>query len=133
MAGLKRMDNIEELWNRVLAEQVPGDFVETGAWPHSMLHCGACPCLLAPESALFGCFTQIIACISWHSSALLSPSQIAGVWRGGSSIFSRAVLAAHGITDRKVQTGLPSQYIHFMLVSKSNHMQLHMPTHRCAV
>jgi Macrocin-O-methyltransferase (TylF) len=31
MAGVARMDNIEDLWGRVLAANTPGDFVETGA------------------------------------------------------------------------------------------------------
>lgn len=54
MVGLKRLDNIRECLESVIADDVPGDFIETG------------------------------------------------VWRGGASIFARAVLAAHGVTDRTV-------------------------------
>ena len=54
MIGMARMRNVEELATRVLAEGVPGDFVE------------------------------------------------AGVWRGGTVILLRAVLAAYGVTDRLV-------------------------------
>lgn len=54
MVGLKRLDNLQECTESVLADNVPGDLMETG------------------------------------------------VWRGGSCIFMRAVLAAHGVTDRTV-------------------------------
>ncbi len=54
MIGLKRLANIRSCLERVLADGVPGDFVETG------------------------------------------------VWRGGGSIYARAVLAAHGVEDRTV-------------------------------
>jgi hypothetical protein len=54
MIGLKRLDNIESCMNDALAEGVPGDFIEAGAW------------------------------------------------RGGATIFMRAVLKAHGVTDRTV-------------------------------
>lgn len=54
MAGLKRLANVRTCLESVLADQVPGDFVETGAW------------------------------------------------RGGTCIYARAVLAAHGVTDRTV-------------------------------
>ncbi|MGA6163598.1 TylF/MycF family methyltransferase [Amycolatopsis magusensis] len=54
MVGLKRLDNLQFCVERVLVDEVPGDFVETG------------------------------------------------VWRGGASIFTRAVLRAHGNTDRTV-------------------------------
>ncbi|QFU89733.1 TylF/MycF family methyltransferase [Amycolatopsis sp. YIM 10] len=54
MVGVKRLDNIQECLESVLADDVPGDFIETG------------------------------------------------VWRGGASIFARAVLKAHGVTDRTV-------------------------------
>lgn len=54
MIGLERMDNLQFCIEDVLANDVPGDLVETG------------------------------------------------VWRGGASIFMRAVLAAHGVRDRTV-------------------------------
>jgi O-methyltransferase len=54
MVGHRRLDNIRTCIESVIADQVPGDFVECG------------------------------------------------VWRGGSSIFARAVLKAWGVTDRKV-------------------------------
>lgn len=54
MVGRARLDNVEELVTTVLADDVPGDLVETG------------------------------------------------VWRGGTVILMRAVLAVHGITDRVV-------------------------------
>jgi hypothetical protein len=54
MVGCKRLDNLQRLVEEVLADDVPGDFIETG------------------------------------------------VWRGGASILMRAVLKAHGVTDRKV-------------------------------
>jgi hypothetical protein len=54
MVGVKRLDNVQACMEDVLADDVPGDFVE------------------------------------------------AGVWRGGTSIFMRAVLKAHGVTDRAV-------------------------------
>ena len=54
MIGLRRLDNIQICIERVLADDVPGDFIETG------------------------------------------------VWRGGAVIFMRAVLKAHGVTDRTV-------------------------------
>jgi O-methyltransferase len=54
MIGHKRLDNVQYCVETVLADSVPGDFIETG------------------------------------------------VWRGGATIFMRAVLAAHGITDRTV-------------------------------
>ena len=65
MAGLKRLDNLEKCVESVLADNVPGDFVETG------------------------------------------------VWRGGSCIFMRGILFAHGLTGRTVWVadsfcGLPS-------------------------
>jgi len=54
MVGLRRLDNIQELIELVLANNVPGDFVECG------------------------------------------------VWRGGASIFARAVLDYYGAFDRNV-------------------------------
>lgn len=54
MVGLKRLANIRECVEQVVADGVPGDLVETG------------------------------------------------VWRGGSCIYMRGILAAHGETDRKV-------------------------------
>jgi O-methyltransferase len=54
MTGHRRLDNIQMCVEDVIANQVPGDLMETG------------------------------------------------VWRGGSTIFMRALLKAHGITDRKV-------------------------------
>ena len=54
MVGIRRLENILTCAEQVLAEGVPGDFME------------------------------------------------AGVWRGGATIFMRAILAAHGITDRRV-------------------------------
>jgi len=54
MAGLKRLRHLRGLVERVLADGIPGDFIETG------------------------------------------------VWRGGVCIFMRAILAAHGVTDRRV-------------------------------
>ncbi|MGY1438536.1 TylF/MycF family methyltransferase [Streptomyces reniochalinae] len=54
MVGLARLQNVRECLEQVLADGVPGDFIETG------------------------------------------------VWRGGTCIFARAVLQAHGVTDRTV-------------------------------
>jgi hypothetical protein len=54
MIGMRRLDNLQALLERVLADGVPGDVIETG------------------------------------------------VWRGGSTIFMRGVLKAHGVTDRVV-------------------------------
>jgi hypothetical protein len=54
MVGIKRLDNVQACIEDVLADDVPGDFVETG------------------------------------------------VWRGGTSIFMRAVLKAYGVTDRAI-------------------------------
>lgn len=54
MIGLGRLDNIQFCVETVLAENVKGDFIETG------------------------------------------------VWRGGACIFMRAILAARGVTDRRV-------------------------------
>lgn len=54
MVGMKRLLNVRECLESVLADGVPGDFIETGAW------------------------------------------------RGGTCIFARAVLKAHGVTDRTV-------------------------------
>lgn len=54
MVGLKRIRNVRHCLEQVIADAVPGDFIETG------------------------------------------------VWRGGVCIFARAVLAAHGVTDRLV-------------------------------
>lgn len=54
MIGLKRLNNLHVCVEKVLADGVPGDLIETG------------------------------------------------VWRGGASIFMRAVLKAHGVTDRTV-------------------------------
>src|SRR5207253_2399001 len=54
MVGRKRLDNIQYCIETVLADEIPGDFLE------------------------------------------------AGVWRGGSCIFMRGVLAAHGVADRTV-------------------------------
>lgn len=52
MVGRARLDNLQHCIETVLAEQVPGDFIETG------------------------------------------------IWRGGSCIFMRGLLKAHGVTDR---------------------------------
>ena len=65
MIGLKRLDNLQRCIEYVLANNVPGDLIETG------------------------------------------------VWRGGATIFMRACLAAHGVSDRVVWVadsfeGLPS-------------------------
>ena len=54
MVGLARLDNVQSCIDRILAEGVPGDLIETG------------------------------------------------VWRGGCSIFMRAVLAARYVGDRTV-------------------------------
>ncbi|MGA9779976.1 MAG: TylF/MycF family methyltransferase [Limisphaerales bacterium] len=54
MAGLKRLDNLQFCVETVLADNVPGDLIETG------------------------------------------------VWRGGCSIFMKAILAAHGVTNRTI-------------------------------
>lgn len=54
MAGLRRLDNVEFCVEEVLKNDVPGDFIETGAW------------------------------------------------RGGTTIYMRALLKAHGVTDRTV-------------------------------
>ncbi|WP_370249113.1 TylF/MycF family methyltransferase [Nocardioides sp.] len=54
MVGLKRLANVRQCLESVIADGVPGDFIETGAW------------------------------------------------RGGTCIYARAVLAAHGVTDRTV-------------------------------
>lgn len=54
MIGTLRMQNVRSQCERAIAENVPGDFVETG------------------------------------------------VWRGGAAIMMRAVLAAYGVTDRRV-------------------------------
>jgi O-methyltransferase len=54
MIGLRRLANIRECVETVIAEEVPGDLVETG------------------------------------------------VWRGGATIYMRAILAAHGVTDRQI-------------------------------
>lgn len=54
MVGLRRLDNIRACVERVLANGVPGDLMETG------------------------------------------------VWRGGTCVFMRAVLAAYGVSDRRV-------------------------------
>jgi len=54
MVGLERLNNIEYCLEQVLADGVPGDFIETG------------------------------------------------VWQGGACIFARALLKAHGVTDRTV-------------------------------
>ena len=54
MIGLKRLANLRQCVESVLADEVPGDLIETG------------------------------------------------VWRGGATIFMRAILAAHGVTDRTV-------------------------------
>jgi hypothetical protein len=52
--GMRRLENIQALMERTLADGIPGDFIEAGAW------------------------------------------------RGGACIFMRAVLEAHGVTDRSV-------------------------------
>jgi O-methyltransferase len=54
MIGLKRLANVRACTESVIADGVPGDLIETGAW------------------------------------------------RGGATIYMRAILAAHGVTDRKV-------------------------------
>lgn len=54
MVGLRRLENLQHCISDIIAEGVPGDLVETGAW------------------------------------------------RGGASIFMRAVLAAHEVSDRAV-------------------------------
>lgn len=54
MIGLRRLDNLQHCIETVLADDIPGDLIETG------------------------------------------------VWRGGATIFMRAVLKAHGITERTV-------------------------------
>ncbi len=54
MIGLRRLENIQSCVETVLAENIPGNLIETGAW------------------------------------------------RGGSCIFMRGILLAHGVTDRRV-------------------------------
>lgn len=54
MVGLKRLANVRMCLESVIADGVPGDFIETGAW------------------------------------------------RGGTCIYARAILAAHGVTDRTI-------------------------------
>ena len=54
MIGAKRIDNLQHCVETVLADEIPGDFIETG------------------------------------------------VWRGGSCIFMRGLLKAHGVTDRQI-------------------------------
>jgi O-methyltransferase len=54
MVGARRLENLQDLMGRTLSENIPGDYLEAGAW------------------------------------------------RGGACIFMRAVLEAHGVTDRKV-------------------------------
>ena len=54
MIGMKRLDNLQFCVESALADNVPGDLIETG------------------------------------------------VWRGGATIFMRAILKAHGVTDRLV-------------------------------
>src|SRR3954470_13125259 len=54
MIGMRRLDNIQQLVTDALANETPGDLIETG------------------------------------------------VWRGGSTIFMRGILKAHGVTDRSV-------------------------------
>src|SRR5712692_8549244 len=54
MVGALRLDNIRTCIEKVITENIPGDFIECG------------------------------------------------VWRGGASIFARAVFKAYGVTDRKV-------------------------------
>lgn len=54
MVGLKRLDNLQDCIERVLAEDIPGDFVECG------------------------------------------------VWRGGASMFAKALFKFHGANDRTV-------------------------------
>ncbi len=65
MIGLRRLENIQACAEKVLADAIPGDFLE------------------------------------------------AGVWRGGATLLMRAILAAHGVYDRRVWladsfAGLPS-------------------------
>ena len=57
MIGRKRLDNVQELVERVLDQSIPGDLIETG------------------------------------------------VWRGGTTIFMRAILKAYDVHDRKVFVG----------------------------
>jgi hypothetical protein len=54
MIGLKRLDNVQFVVEEVIAQGIPGDLIETGAW------------------------------------------------RGGACIFMRAILKAHGVSDRNV-------------------------------
>ncbi len=54
MIGMRRLESLQECIETIIAEDVPGDLIETG------------------------------------------------VWRGGASMFMRAVLAAHGVTDRRI-------------------------------
>lgn len=54
MAGHKRLDNVQRCIEDILANKIPGDFIETGAW------------------------------------------------RGGMTIFMRAVMKVYGVEDRKV-------------------------------
>ncbi|MGA8256475.1 MAG: TylF/MycF family methyltransferase [Nocardioides sp.] len=54
MVGLKRLANVRMCLESVVADGIPGDFIETGAW------------------------------------------------RGGTCIYARAILAAHGVTDRTI-------------------------------
>ncbi|WP_232682129.1 TylF/MycF family methyltransferase, partial [Nocardioides sp. R-C-SC26] len=54
MVGLKRLANVRQVLESVIADGVPGDFIEAGAW------------------------------------------------RGGTCIYARAILAAHGAPDRTV-------------------------------
>jgi O-methyltransferase len=32
MAGLRRLENVQQLAQRVIDEEIPGDFIETGVW-----------------------------------------------------------------------------------------------------
>ena len=81
MAGLRRLENVQQLAQRVIDEEIPGDFIETG------------------------------------------------VWRGGCCILMRGVLAANGITSRKVYVvdsfdGLPPPKPHQF--SRDEGLNLHL-------
>jgi len=82
MIGSKRLDNIHECLEKVLADNVPGDMIETG------------------------------------------------VWRGGACILMRGILAAHGVTDRKVYVadsfaGLPEPDVEKYPADKDDQHHIH--------
>ena len=82
MVGVRRLENVRELAQRVIDEGIPGDFVETG------------------------------------------------VWRGGTCILLRGILAANAINDRKVYVadsfaGLPPPKPHAFPQDEGLNLHLH--------